>query len=251
MAVLVALVFYWIGRSVKAGIRGGAASEPSRRTLRLALGRIAHAVITIVGTLIAVALAFPTFTPGNLVSALGIGGIAVGFAFKDIFENFLAGILILVTRPFRIGDQIAYDKYEGTVEDIHTRATLLKTYDGRRVLIPNSELFKNAVTVNTAFEYRRLEHDFRIPTSVDADRARGIILDIVRESEGVVAVPAPGVIVANFDDATVILKARWWSPSTGVDILAVRDHILSESMRALELPSRQELPSGSSRYLNP
>ncbi len=98
----------------------------------------------------------------NLVSTPGIGGVAIGFAFKDIFQNFLAGILILVTRPFRVGDQIVFKEYEGTVEDIQTRATSLKTYDGRRVIIPNGELYTNSLTVNTAFPRRRWQYDVGI-----------------------------------------------------------------------------------------
>jgi small-conductance mechanosensitive channel len=227
-AALIALVFYAIGRFIRAGIERGATTESTHRTLRLALGRIAHVAVAVVGTLVAVALAFPAFTPGNLISALGIGGIAIGFAFKDIFENFLAGILILITRPFRIGDHISYEKYEGTVEDIYTRATWLKTADGRRILIPNAELFKNAITVNTAFDYRRTEHDLRLPPATDVDRARSIILDILREAPGVVAVPAPDVILTSFDETRVVLKARWWTSSSGVDMGAIRDHILRE-----------------------
>ena len=93
--------------------------------------------------LIAVTAAFPSFTPADLVGALGIGGVAIGFAFKDIFQNYLAGLLILVTRPFVVGDQIRFKDYEGTVEDIQTRATFIKTYDGRRVIIPNGDLNTN------------------------------------------------------------------------------------------------------------
>lgn len=227
LAILLGLLFYLAGRVVRSIIERGATGETSHRTLKLALGRIAHGAIAIVGLLFAIAAAFPGFTPGNLVSALGIGGIAIGFAFKDIFENFLAGILILITRPFRIGDQIVYDRFEGTVEDIQARATWLRTYDGRRVLIPNSELFKNSVTVNTAFDRRRLEHDFRISASEDIERARAVILDVIRESEDVLAVPAPDVVVIAFDETHATLKARWWSPSTGIDVVKVRDRVLT------------------------
>src|SRR5687768_17280603 len=169
--------------------RGSADDEISRKTLRIALGRIAHGVIAIVGLLVSVAAAFPGFTPGNLIGTLGIGGVAIGFAFKDIFENFLAGILILVTRPFRIGDQIIYQNFEGTVEEIHTRATYLRTYDGRRVVIPNAQLFTNSVTVNTAFESRRLEYDFRIANDEDVERARTVLTGVLRQAEDVLPNP--------------------------------------------------------------
>ena len=206
LAALVVIFFYFLSFLVKKAVRRSRDVDPSHRTLRMAMGRIVQGAIIIIGALIAVAAAFPGFTPANLISALGIGGIAIGFAFKDIFENFLAGILILITRPFRIGDQIIYDRYEGTVEDIWTRATWLRTYDGRRILIPNSELFKNTVTVNTAFATRRLEYDFKLRAGVDVEQAKSAILRVLHESDDVLADPAPDALLVRFDKAETILR---------------------------------------------
>src|SRR5687768_6435789 len=215
--------------------RGSHDDEISRRTLRIALGRIAHGVIAIVGLLVSVAAAFPGFTPGNLIGTLGIGGVAIGFAFKDIFENFLAGILILVTRPFNIGDQIIYGAYEGTVEEIHTRATYLKTYDGRRVVIPNAQLFTNSVTVNTAFGTRRLEYDFKVGTSEDVERVRRIIGDVLDTAEDVLPDPRADVVITGFDGITTTLRARWWSRSYIGDVLLAQNRVLTEAREALTL----------------
>ncbi len=235
LAALLALFFYVVGRVVRALLeRGSADDEISRKTLRIALGRIAHGVIAIVGLLVSVAAAFPGFTPGNLIGTLGIGGVAIGFAFKDIFENFLAGILILVTRPFRIGDQIIYQNFEGTVEEIHTRATYLRTYDGRRVVIPNAQLFTNSVTVNTAFESRRLEYDFRIANDEDVERARTILTGVLRQAEDVLPNPVADVVVVSFDGANLTLRARWWSRSQMGDVLIAQDKVLSAARRALD-----------------
>jgi small-conductance mechanosensitive channel len=234
LAIVLAFTFFALGRVVRFLIeRGSEDDEPSRRTLRLALGRITHGTIAIVGALVSIAAAFPGFTPANLIGTLGIGGVAIGFAFKDIFENFLAGILILVTRPFRIGDQIIYGTYEGTVEEIHTRATYLKTYDGRRVVIPNAQLFTNSVTVNTAFGTRRLEYDFKIGVRDDVDRARKLISRVLESSEDVLPDPRADVVVVNFDGANTTLRARWWSSSAIGDVLLAQDRVLSSAQAAL------------------
>jgi small conductance mechanosensitive channel len=226
--------FYLVGRLVRAAIeRGSGDDEISRRTLRIALGRIAHGTISIVGLLVSITAAFPGFTPGNLVGTLGIGGVAIGFAFKDIFENFLAGILILVTRPFRIGDQIIYGAYEGTVEQIHTRATYLRTYDGRRVVIPNAQLFTNSVTVNTAFGKRRLEYDFRVGTWSDVDRACAILTRVLEEAEDVLPDPKADVVIISFDGMTTTLRARWWSNSSISDVLLAQNRVLEAARQAL------------------
>lgn len=244
-AIAIALFFFFLSYLVKALVRRTTSADSSHRTLRLAMGRIAQGAIIVVGTLVAVAAAFPGFTPGNLVSALGIGGIAIGFAFKDIFENFLAGILILVTRPFRIGDQIIYSHYEGTVEEIQTRATWLKTYDGRRVLIPNSELFKNSVTVNTAFSTRRLEYDFKLAPTADVETAKAVLISVMRESQDVLPDPKADVVVISFDQTAVTLRARWWSKSQISDVLLAQDRVLSSARSALA-KSGVKLPAASS-----
>jgi small-conductance mechanosensitive channel len=85
-------------------------------------------------------------TPAKLFSALGVGGIAIGFAFKDILQNFLAGILLLIRHPFRAGDEIISGSFTGLVESIETRTTFIRTYDGRQIIVPNSVIYTEPVT---------------------------------------------------------------------------------------------------------
>ena len=192
------------------------------------VGPLAQGVVIFVGLLVALSVALPTFRPSDVVYVLGIGSVAIGFAFRDILQNFLAGILLLVTQPFRIGDQIVTGTHEGTVEDIQTRATFIRTYDGRRVVIPNAALFTDTVVVNTAFEHRRLEYDIGIGYSDDVDRARGVILETVRSTEGVLADPAPDVLLMDFASSAVNLRVRWWiAPPQRADALDARDKVLT------------------------
>ncbi|MEO8881018.1 MAG: mechanosensitive ion channel family protein, partial [Gemmatimonadaceae bacterium] len=179
------------------------------------------------GALVALTAAVPSFTAGSLISALGVGGVAIGFAFKDIFQNFLAGLLILITKPFRVGDQISFKEFDGNIEDIQTRATYIKTYDGRRVIIPNSELFTNSVTVNTSFPRRRSQYDVGIGYGDDIDKARAIMLKVLTDAKGVDPDPHADVIVVALADSTVTLRARWWSDSRMVDVLIAQDEVLT------------------------
>jgi len=248
LALAIVAAFLLVAKLVRAVVRRHARRGGGERTLELALGRLAQAAILVIGVLVAVTAAFPTFTPGDLIGALGIGGVAIGFAFKDIFQNFLAGILILITRPFRVGDQIVFKEYEGTVEDILTRATYLKTYDGRRVVIPNGELFTNSVTVNTAFPQRRMQYDVGIGYGDDVERARRIIIEVMQEAEGVAPDPKADVIVVDLAESSVNLRARWWSESRIADVLIAQDKVLGEVKRRLQAagidlpyPTRQVL----------
>ena len=233
LALIIAAAFYVVARIVRNAVRRAAKRRGEQQTLELAIGRLVQAGIILVGVLIAVTAAFPNFTPADLVSALGIGGVAIGFAFKDIFQNFLAGILILITKPFRVGDQIIFKDYEGTVEDIHTRATYIHSYDGRRIIIPNGELFTNSVTVNTAFPKRRWQYDIGIGYGDDVERAREIILRVLNESQDVAPDPKADVILIDFAESSANLRARWWSDSHMADGLNALDRVLTGVKREL------------------
>ncbi len=233
LGAIILIVFVLLARLVRAFVRRLTERNRRHRNLGLVLGRLAQAGVTFLGVLIAVTIIFPSFKPGDLIALLGISGVAIGFAFKDIFENFLAGILILLTEPFRVGDQIIVGAFEGTVEDIQTRATYLKTYDGRRVVIPNAALFTDKVLVNTAFEARRTEVDLGVGYGDDPSEARRLMLEAIREVEDVLADPAPDVILVALADSTVNLRARWWTRSRRADVLLVQDQVLEKIKRRL------------------
>src|SRR3712207_4653733 len=116
---------------------------------------------------------------------------------------------------------------EGTVEDIETRATSIKTYDGRRVIIPNGELFTNSVTVNTAFPQRRWQYDIGIGYGDDVEKARAIILHALQEAQDVEPDPKADVIVVDLGESTVNLRARWWTKSQMADGLRAQDRVLT------------------------
>ncbi len=198
------------------------------------MGRLSRWLLVFLGIMVGLSIVVPSFEPGQLIQLLGIGGIAIGFAFRDIAQNFLAGILILLTQPFQIGDQIIVDDFEGTVEEIQTRATVIKTYDGRRVVIPNSNLFTDSVIVNTAFDYRRSQYDVGIGYDADIEKAREIMLDVLNQTEGVLKEPAPDVLTMELSDSSVNLRPRWWTNSQQADVLAVKDKVITTIKQRLD-----------------
>ena len=147
VGLVVFAVFYLAAKGMRHLITRITERRRRHRNLGIVLGRLAQGGMVFIGLLVALVIVLPTFSPGELVQLLGISGVAIGFAFRDILQNFMAGILLLLTEPFRIGDQIRFGDFEGTVENIQTRATVMRTYDGRRIVIPNANLFTNAVTV--------------------------------------------------------------------------------------------------------
>ena len=180
----------------------------------------------VAAVLIASVIVFPSVKPATIISSLGIGSVAIGFAFKDILQNLLAGVLLLVNRPYRRGDQIVVKDFEGTVEHIESRATLIKTYDGRRVIIPNSDVYTSPVVVNTAFPTRRDQFDIGISYGDKPDRAMTVFAEAIAKVEGVEADPAPEVLPWGLDASSVTLRARWWSSSKRTDIVHLRARVI-------------------------
>lgn len=209
VAVVVLLVFWLLSLIFKSVVSKLLSKSHTHRNLVRVFQRIGGALIFFIGLMIAMVIAIPGFTPAKLVGALGIGSVAIGFAFKDIFQNLLSGILLLLSEPFRIGDQIVSGEFEGTVEDIKVRATTIRTYDGRQVVIPNSQLYTSALTVNTAYKRRRLELTVGIGYEDDIRKAREVILQAL-EAETVSKLAEPSVVATEFGASSIDLKVRWF-----------------------------------------
>jgi small-conductance mechanosensitive channel len=234
LALVVFAIFFIVAGAIRRLVRRLTRDRRHARNLGLILGRLAQWTILLIGLFIALSIVIPTLRAGDLVQLLGISGVAIGFAFRDILQNFLAGILILLTEPFQLDDQIIFKDFEGTVENIQTRATTIKTYDGRRIVIPNSELFTNSVTVNTAFDNRRLEYDVGIGYGDDIDEAKRLILEAMRETEGVLHEPVPDALVVDLAGSTVNIRARWWiRPPRRADVLNLQDKVLTAIKKKL------------------
>lgn len=212
MAIVVALVFWFIGLGI-GRLVNRMADKRGRDSLGEVAGSLVRWAIVVIGLMLAITIIAPSITPGDLFAGLGVSSVAIGFAFKDILQNMLAGILILLRQPFEVGDQIVSGGHEGTVEKIETRATMIKTYDGRRVVIPNSDIYTDSVVVNTAFETRRSEYDIGIGCNDDWDKARKIIEKTCAGVEGVEQDPAPETIPVELGDFANVVRLRWWTKS--------------------------------------
>lgn len=251
LAALVLTLFMLAGRGARRLGRQLAARAHKHSNLGLVLGGLFQWAIVILGGLVALSVVVPSFRAGSLIELLGIGTVAIGFAFRDVLQNFFAGLLILLTEPFRLGDQIIVGAYEGTVQMIETRATTILTYDGRRVVIPNTTLFTDPVIVNTALERRRTSFDVGIGASDDIEVARAAILAALRDVDGVLNEPAPEVFVVDLADFSVKLRVWWWTePPRQIQVLEVQSRVLT-ALRAALFAAGIDLPFPTYKILLP
>ena len=220
-----AVGLYLLGRALAVFVR--------RRYLRLdrpsfanVTSRVIRIGLALLGILSAITVIFPTVKPVNILSSLGFFSIAVGFAFRDILENLLAGILLLFRAPFRTGDEIEVQDISGTVVEINLRETVLRTYDGRQVLVPNSTVYKNPIEVQTGYDTLRTEAVFGVAYETDLAHAREVALAAVRGAEGVLAHPPPAVLVGELKVSTIDLEVLFWTLPQQAVVRRVRDQVL-------------------------
>ena len=232
VAIVVFLLFWVLALGIRALIRR-VTPGPRDAPVGVVLGRLAYAALLVVGMLVGLVIIFPTFTVGSLLGALGIGGIAIGFAFQDIFQNLLAGVLILLRQPFRVGDEITSGEFTGTVESIETRATFIKTYDGRRIIIPNSKIYSDPVQVITAYAMVRSQYDVGIGYGDDIDTAKQIALETLNGIEGILQDPAPDVVTWDLGGSSVNLRIRWWTDPVRANVVQTRDRVLKSITAAM------------------
>ena len=147
LGMLIFILFLFAASLAKSLTRRVVLRRLPHQGMALLLARVVHTSIALVGFLIALSIIAPSFQAADLIKVLGIGSVAIGFAFQNILQNFLAGILLLLQEPFRIGDLISVTGIEGNVSDIQARATIITTKEGRQVIIPNATIFTNPVAV--------------------------------------------------------------------------------------------------------
>ncbi len=226
LVAILLLVAVWFASKAFAGLIKRVSIASNRPDLGALLGSLARVALIIMAVLVAGAIVFPTVHPGDIFAALGVGSVAIGFAFKDILQNLLAGLLLLIRRPYKRGDQIIVKGYEGTVEQIESRATILKTYDGLQVIIPNSDVYTSPVVVNTAYKQHRNELVVGIGYGDNPEEAVEFFRQAVMGVEGVSVDPAVEVIPWALNDSTVDLKVRWWSASSRLDQVHVKGRVI-------------------------
>lgn len=175
-------------------------------------------------TFVAVLAAFGV-SPSALGAAVGLIGLGLSFALKDMISNFISGLMIMVNRPFKIGDQIDAEGEIGKVEDIRIRATDVKTFDGRKVIIPNSKLYNNTVINNTAYNNRRFDVVVGISYSDDIKKAKELAKETLEEAETVEEDPEPQVLVDELGGSSVNLKLRGWTDTGRASIVAASSEI--------------------------
>jgi small-conductance mechanosensitive channel len=249
LAALLVLVVFWVLASlVRRIMRSIFHRFVEDLTVENLIKQIAYYTVWVIGILLS--LDALGFDPNSVVTGLGLTGLVLGFALKDILSNFVSGILILTLRSFRLGDQIVVGDTEGSVERIELRATQIRTYDGRAVIVPNAELLTSRIINNTAASIRRGSVELGLTYKADLQRTRNVILAAMGSVTGVLAEPSPTVRIRDLSADAIVMEGRFWTDSRRADFLATQSEVAEAIVTSFQhegLP----LPEPAERLLVP
>lgn len=216
----------WLGRRLGRRIasRNWQAENPFFATL---VQQLVQWLVLLAGVLIALDLLGATALVGAVMGSAGVLGLVLGFAFKDIAENYVAGVLLSIRRPFAPGESLRIDgTHEGKVAALTSRATVLVTHDGNRLTLPNALVFKSVVLNFSSNPRRRLE--FTIPLDVEESirSVQALALGAIRSIDGVATDPGPSWTVDAYDAGGITLRFFAWVDQRQSDIGKVRSEAI-------------------------
>ncbi|KAF0247896.1 MAG: small-conductance mechanosensitive channel [bacterium] len=240
-SALFVIVFTWLtARFVRSTIRQAMAKTSADQNIQSLVIKIGGIFTWLIG--LTVMISVLKVDAAGIFAALGLTGAALGFAVRDIIANFISGIVLLSSRPFKIGDSVTIETYEGVVEDLAIRATILRTVDGKEVTIPNAKVFNAVVTKHTPQSSRRIV----IPLGINADssfeQVKDLILSTISSIEGVASEPPIVANITNFSGTVINLEVWFWV-APEASILATSNQVKLAIKEAFERENIKLTPS--------
>ncbi len=209
------------------------------RNSKLLVAQLGFVGVWVLGTVVALGVLGLDFI--TLFGALGLTSVAIGLSLRDVVANYFSGIILLASRPFRLGDQIAIGEHEGTVTQIQLRATTIQTYDGRTVYIPNQQVFNTSIINNTIATVRRSSILLEIGYEADIRNVQKLLRAAVLQTEGVESEPPPDILVRELGINGVKIEVRDWVNSRRLSFLESTSRVaiaIKEALQAagIEMP---------------
>lgn len=229
LALLVLLFASWISRFIanRLHLIKVRSQNPYMSGL---LRTIVRTAIMLVAVLIALDLIGLTSVIGAVLGSAGVVGLVLGFAFREIAENYIAGILLSVRRPFEPGEHVVIENREGKVISVNSRATVLMTMDGNHLQLPNSLVFKSVVLNYSKNPKRRFDFTMLIDGNQSIRESQALAMDAIAQIEGILDDPAPSWVVVEFGAAGIQLRFFGWVDQRDTDLGKVR----SEAIRRVK-----------------
>ncbi|KGQ70833.1 mechanosensitive ion channel protein MscS [Chelonobacter oris] len=242
--ILLAIAIYVIGKSIAkllSGILGKAALRSGKdEMLQGFVTSISYFLFLLI--VVIAALSQLGINTTSLVALIGAAGLAIGLALQNSLQNFAAGVMILIFKPFKKGDFVEAGGVSGSVTQIGLLVVELRTGDNKTVLVPNGKVFGDSITNYSANETRRVDFIFDIAYNSDIAKAKQIVADCLTQESRVLSNPAPTIAVGSLEASSVQLVVRPWVKTAdywGVYYAITEDVKLAFDREGIEIPFNQ------------
>ncbi|MDO3381529.1 mechanosensitive ion channel family protein [Gilvimarinus algae] len=233
-AALTFVVFFFVSRPVSAFLVGPVRYVTDSALIKVVLQRIVAVLIVLLGLYFFLRIAGLTQFAVAVMSGTGLLGLVVGFAFRDIAENFIASLLISMQRPFRLGDVIEVSGFRGVVQKVTTRGTTLVDFDGNHIQVPNATIYKNVIQNFSANP--NVRGNFLIGVGYDSRVrfAQETAMAVMLEHPAVLADPEPQVLIEELASSTINLRVYFWVNANQYSVVKVASALMRQVVRAFE-----------------
>lgn len=223
VAVIIAILFSFIARLAGKGMKNVLRRSLDSTQIADLMASIFKVIVLSVGVFIALDFMGLKSTVTSLLAGAGIVGLAIGFAFQDMTENLIAGIAMGIRKPFKAGDVIETDNVFGSVHSINLRNTLIESFYGQLILVPNKILFRNVLRNYSTLGVRRIEVPVGISYADDIEKASEVIVDKINQLDFVIRKNETAVYAEGFGDSSINLLVWFWIKYPGEpDFMTVR-----------------------------
>jgi len=235
IGLIILTIFILIGRITSRTFMHIVSKGSFRPTHRIFFKNLIIWVFALIGIILGLNVIGLKSLAASLVAGGGITAVALGFAFRGIGENFLAGFFLAFSRPFEVGDLIQSKELTGIVRGIELRSTHIRSADGRDIFIPSAQIFNEPITNYTKDGLRRLSFKVGIDYGDDSEKARCVLEEAVGKVENVLTEPESGVNFSELLAAYVELDVFFWVDTfkKGIDMRSIRNDVIESSRRAL------------------
>ena len=244
IAIAAFIVTLFIARQIKHVVERRALKRLEDPLLAKFLAKVTNWILIIIGITIALHIIGLSKVAGSILAGAGVSAIVFGFAFRDIGENFLAGIMLAFNRPFKIGDTVEMDNIKGTIKELDLRCTHVHSFDGKDIYVPNAMILKNPLYNYTSDGLLRFDFVISVALEDDIEKAQQLIFDSISKEHGVLADPAPFITINDIDKHRLSFQAFYWVNVAEYkgSIVELKNNILNRSKKIL-IESGFTLPS--------
>lgn len=233
VAVGIVLVSLWLGRFISRRMRVVTRFSRSNPYMEGLLRNAVKFLIVLAGVLTALDLLGATSLVGAVLGSAGVVGLVLGLAFRDIAENYIAGILLSLRQPFAPGDSVRVDNHEGKVVALTSRVTVLMTVDGNHLQLPNALVFKSVLLNHTRNPKRRFEFETAVDGQASWHQAMDIGIATIVSLDGVLAEPTPSAMIRSLSNDGAVLQFNGWIDQTRNDLARSRSEAMRRVRKAL------------------